>query len=143
FPDRKEAQRFMNNVCKPAMEAVRDSLSEENVEVEIHEGTQNGDDYLSLNVNFGEEQNFTYQVWSQGFTTPGFAMHTPHAKSRYYRIEVYLMEGSQGYDLMGYTRDQVIEDILDQYERHMHYLHLNRESPGNVNMPDSSMQPPA
>ncbi|GHB09447.1 choline BCCT transporter BetT [Modicisalibacter luteus] len=143
FPDRKEAQRFMDNVCRPAMEAVRDSLRDEHVDVVIHQGSQNNDDYLSLNVDFGEEQNFTYQVWSQGFTTPGFAMHTPHASSRYYRIEVYLMEGSQGYDLMGYTRDQVIEDILDQYERHMHYLHLNREAPGNVNMPDSTMQPPA
>ncbi|TDX29566.1 choline/glycine/proline betaine transport protein [Modicisalibacter xianhensis] len=143
FPNRKEAQRFMDSVCKPAMEAVHDSLREENVEVAIHEGTQNGDDYLSLNVDFGDEQNFTYQVWSQGFTTPGFAMHTPQASKRYYRLEVYLLEGSQGYDLMGYTREQVIEDILDQYERHMHYLHLNREAPGNVNMPDSTTQPPA
>ncbi|SFI04080.1 choline BCCT transporter BetT [Modicisalibacter xianhensis] len=143
FPSRKEAQRFMDSVCKPAMEAVHDSLREENVEVAIHEGTQNGDDYLSLNVDFGDEQNFTYQVWSQGFTTPGFAMHTPQASKRYYRLEVYLLEGSQGYDLMGYTREQVIEDILDQYERHMHYLHLNREAPGNVNMPDSTTQPPA
>ncbi len=27
-------------------------------------------------------------------------MHTPQAGKRYYRVEVYLMEGSQGYDLM-------------------------------------------
>ncbi|MEC9484022.1 MAG: choline BCCT transporter BetT [Halomonas sp.] len=143
FPDRKEARRFIDSVCKPAMEAVCQSLREQNVEASIHQGTQNGDDYLSLNIDFGEEQNFTYQVWSQGFTTPGFAMRTPHASDRYYRLEVYLAEGSQGYDLLGYTQQQVIEDILDQYERHMHYLHLNREAPGNVSMPDNTGQSPA
>ncbi len=143
FPDRKQARRFMDETCKPAMEAVRDSLREEGVEVEIRQGVQNDDDYLSLNVDFGDEQNFTYQVWSQGFSTPGFAMHTPQAASRYYRLEVYLLEGGQGYDLMGYTREQVIEDILDQYERHMHFLHLNRLEPGHISMPDSPEQPPA
>ncbi|MCK2046172.1 choline transporter [Chromohalobacter moromii] len=143
FPGKKQARRFMDETCKPAMEAVRDSLQEQGVSAEIHQGVQNGDDYMSLNVDFEDEQNFTYQIWSQGFSTPGFAMHAPHADSRYYRLEVYLLEGSQGYDLMGYTRDQVIGDILDQYELHMQFLHLNRIEPGNINMPDSPEQPPS
>ncbi|MHB0775173.1 choline BCCT transporter BetT [Halomonas sp. WWR20] len=143
FPDRKAARRFLEQTGRPAMESVRDSLREEGVNVEVQQGTQNGDDYLSLNVDFENEQNFTYQIWSQGFTTPGFALHTPHASERYYRLEVYLLEGSQGYDLMGYTREQVIGDILDQYERHMHFLHLNRVEPGHISMPDSPEQPPA
>ncbi|MNV94388.1 High-affinity choline transport protein [compost metagenome] len=45
---------------------------------------------------------------------------------RYYRAEVHLSEGSQDYDLMGYTKEQIINDILDQYERHMQFLHLVR-----------------
>ena len=51
------------------------------------------------------------------------------------------MEGSQGYDLMDYSKAQVIDDILDQYESHMHFLHLNRETPGDL--PDSPQQPGA
>ena len=35
-------------------------------------------------------------------------------------------EGSQDYDLVGYTKEQIINDILDQYERHMQFLHLVR-----------------
>ena len=42
---------------------------------------------------------------------------------RYYRAEVHLSEGSQNYDLVGYTKEQIINDILDQYERHMQFLH--------------------
>ncbi len=37
----------------------------------------------------------------------------------------------------------MIEDVLDQYERHMQFLHLNRMEPGHINMPDSPEQPPA
>lgn len=113
------------------------------VKVQINEGTQNDDDYLSLYVDLGSEQNFTYQIWTHPFATPSFAMRTPRSSSRYYRLEVYLLEGSQGYDLAGYTREQVIDDMLDQYERHLQFLHLNREEPGSINMPDSPEQPPA
>jgi choline/glycine/proline betaine transport protein len=45
---------------------------------------------------------------------------------RYYRAEVHLSEGSQDYDLTGYNKEQIINDILDQYERHLQYLHLVR-----------------
>ena len=45
---------------------------------------------------------------------------------RYYRAEVHLSEGSQNYDLVGYSKEQIINDILDQYERHMQFLHLVR-----------------
>jgi choline/glycine/proline betaine transport protein len=27
---------------------------------------------------------------------------------------------------VGYTKDQIINDILDQYERHLQFLHLVR-----------------
>lgn len=35
---------------------------------------------------------------------------------RYYRAEVYLKEGGQNYDVMGWNQEQLINDILDQYE---------------------------
>ena len=37
-----------------------------------------------------------------------------------------MCDGSQNYDLVGYSKEQIINDILDQYERHMQYLHLVR-----------------
>jgi len=44
----------------------------------------------------------------------------------YFRAEVHLKEGGQNYDVMGWSRDGVIGDILDQYEKHMHFLHMVR-----------------
>ncbi|MEO7078350.1 MAG: hypothetical protein ABIY38_05605 [Rhodococcus sp. (in: high G+C Gram-positive bacteria)] len=47
-------------------------------------------------------------------------------------MEVYLDGGSgQGYDIMGYTKDQVIEDILDHYEGHLTFLQLEENSGGS------------
>ncbi|EFE7263522.1 glycine/betaine ABC transporter [Escherichia coli] len=45
---------------------------------------------------------------------------------RYYRAEVYLKEGGQNYDVMSWNQEQLINDILDQYEKHLHFLHLVR-----------------
>lgn len=39
---------------------------------------------------------------------------------------VYLAEGSQGYAINGYSADQIIGDVLDQYEHHLTYLHLRQ-----------------
>jgi len=39
---------------------------------------------------------------------------------------VHLGEGGQGYDVMGYTYTQLLDDMLDQYERHLEVLRLSR-----------------
>ncbi|MGU8127456.1 hypothetical protein ACLXAZ_30175, partial [Escherichia coli] len=53
-------------------------------------------------------------------------------------LETFLLEGSQGNDLMDYSKEQVITDILDQYERHLNFIHLHREAPGHsVMFPDA------
>ncbi len=47
-------------------------------------------------------------------------------RRKYFRAEVHLLEGGQDYDIMSWLREEVIEDILDQYEQHMHFLHVIR-----------------
>jgi choline/glycine/proline betaine transport protein len=44
----------------------------------------------------------------------------------YYRAEVHLSEGGQDYDIMGWSKDAVINDVIDQYHKHQHFLHLLR-----------------
>lgn len=39
---------------------------------------------------------------------------------------MFLSEGSQDYDIVGYTKEQITIDILNQYERHMQFLHFER-----------------
>ncbi|XNM43875.1 hypothetical protein ACLK10_01845 [Escherichia coli] len=93
------------------------------------EGQQLG--HLDLLVHMGEEQNFVYQIWPQQYSVPGFTYRARSRKSTYYRLETFLLEGSQGNDLMDYSKEQVITDILDEYERHLNFIHLHREAPGH------------
>lgn len=138
FPAAKHIKTFQQDICLPAMEEVCEELNKQGADAELVHGDEDIP-HLALNVTLDDEQNFTYQIWARSFETPAFA-HREH--DRYYRLEVYLLEGSQGYDLMGYTRDQVIEDILDQYERHMNFLHMSREAPGSsATVPDSPELP--
>lgn len=62
----------------------------------------------------------------------GVARNLPPLDSRakhYYRAEVFLRHGGQSYDIYGYDRQQVIEDILDQLAKPLHFLHI---SPGSL-----------
>jgi choline/glycine/proline betaine transport protein len=39
---------------------------------------------------------------------------------------VHLAEGGQDYDIMGWSKQAVINDVIDQYHKHQHFLHLLR-----------------
>jgi choline/glycine/proline betaine transport protein len=47
----------------------------------------------------------------------------------YYRAEVFLRRGGQSYDIYGYDQQDIISDILDQFEKYLHFLHI---SPGSL-----------
>ncbi|MEJ8324271.1 choline transporter [Kosakonia sacchari] len=133
YPGTHYTRQMMETVIYPAMQDVAKELelrggrvSLENVAPE--EGQPLG--YLDLRVHLGEEQDFVYQVWPQQYSVPGFTYRARSGKSHYFRLETFLLEGSQGNDLMDYNKEQVIIDILDQYERHLNFIHLHREAPG-------------
>ncbi len=44
----------------------------------------------------------------------------------YYRAEVHLSEGGQDYCVMGWSKVALINDIVDQYHKHLYFLHLVR-----------------
>ena len=51
-------------------------------------------------------------------------------QGRHYRAEVFLLEGPQHYNIMGHTKEQVIADAVSQFEKHMHFLHLDTVTAG-------------
>ncbi|WP_446939358.1 choline BCCT transporter BetT [Pseudomonas aeruginosa] len=128
FPSRDEVYRFMNDVVRPAISEVSEVFREKGLAVDAQ--LDPGNASLSLEIGHGEQHRFLYQVLMRGYFTPSFAragMGGLHLKNRrYFRAEVHLAEGSQDYDLMSYTKEQIINDMLDQYERHLQFLHLVR-----------------
>ena len=114
FPSRDEVYRFMNDVVRPAISEVSEVFREKGLAVDAQ--LDPGNASLSLEIGHGEQHRFLYQVLMRGYFTPSFAragMGGLHLKNRrYFRAEVHLAEGSQDYDLMGYTKEQIINDKI-------------------------------
>ncbi|OOC57319.1 MULTISPECIES: choline BCCT transporter BetT [Nocardiopsis] len=138
FPGKRAAVRFVHEVCRPAFQEVAEELRNQGVEATVTEGTDEEAQipHLDLKVPMGAEEDFSYRVWPIVMPTPAFATRTLTEHDTYVRFEVYLTEGSQGYDVMGFTKEQLIGNILDEYERHLEFLRLHREASARSAMPD-------
>lgn len=128
FPRHSHVKRFIEEVVKPAMEMVGEELEKQNLHYQIADGD---DGSTRIEIDLGDDMNFYYGVKLRGYKEPSFAMAAVHEEEydenrKYYRAEVFLKEGGQDYDLMGWSKEQIINDILDQYEKHLHFLHIVR-----------------
>lgn len=126
FPDLQEARQFIDGTAQQAIESVAEELRKRGLDARSE---RSGEDRVRLVVAHGAETDFLYEVRPRPFIRPSFALLEnlePDEEQHYYRAEVHLLEGGQDYDLMDWDREAVIGDILDQYEKHMHYLHLVR-----------------
>ncbi|MBF7683049.1 choline BCCT transporter BetT [Acinetobacter sp. B5B] len=144
-PGRKATVQMLDTICKPALEEVMRELESKGVQATIvfNNMTDEHDHdlyHIDLSVGLHDEQNFIYQIWPQRYHAPEFSRRSKLGNTFYYRLETFLFEGSQGNDLMGYSKEQVINDVLDKYERHLTFLHLNREKTAgkSLSFPDPS-----
>jgi len=129
FPDHETASEFLSEVALPAVTRVSEELREYGVEAEVRDGRdESGYSYVELVADLGEEEPFQYRVAPQEAETPVYGDRTSGGGDVYYRLDVHLQEGGQGYDVMGYTQSQLIDDILDQYEQHVEFIRLNTEA---------------
>ncbi len=127
FPRREEVLSYIRREVRPALEAVGQELEKRGIRAEVGDGE---DGRAWLQVYHEGEADFFYSIRPKPYAAPAFVMrdtnHEEKEELHYYRAEIHLKEGSRDYDIMGWTREQVITDILDQYERHMHFLHQLR-----------------
>tara|TARA_R110001583_G_scaffold10019_3_gene46768 strand:+ start:151 stop:2109 length:1959 start_codon:yes stop_codon:yes gene_type:complete len=124
FPNKTNVNKFISQTVEPAFELVAKELQVNQIKVKISD--KNG---LSLIVDHGESQNFVYRVLARKYSQPDFSNDTTETdedEQSYYRAEVHLGEGGQDYDIMGWSKTAVINNIIDQYHKHLHFLHLLR-----------------
>ena len=126
YPRRDNVLKFMDHVVIPAFEDVKAELEKQGLDVVIN--TEEEGDIL-LEVDHGENANFVYRVKAKHYLKPSFTLldeESAQEDQKYFRAEVYLDDGSKGYDIMGYTKENIMNDIVDQYTSH-HYFIQNYE----------------
>ncbi|CBV43578.1 choline BCCT transporter BetT [Halomonas elongata] len=139
--NRAGAAATIEHAIRPALRQFAEELESRGQTATVTEETVEGEPlpYLTLQVGFDDAASFVYQVRAHRLRTPSFL---PVDDDYYVRLDVYLTEGGADKDLNGYTRGQVIGDVLAEYERHLHFLALAGEG-GNVQaMPGSVGEPP-
>lgn len=141
YPGRRQTTRFVETVALPALQEVSAELRSQGAEtgLSVARVESCGIDSVDLQLAMGEERPFKYQIYPVQYETPSYATRRADPEDHYYRMEVFSLEGSHGYDLMGYTKEQVITDVLDHYEQHLEFLHLNRAAPGNTALVDDQV----
>ncbi|HER34999.1 MAG: BCCT family transporter [Halothiobacillaceae bacterium] len=127
FPTREPVGTFIRDEVVEAMKQVSAELSEKGWPVET--GFDEERCRAHLSVTKEGTMDFIYEVRLRGYAKPDFAFpeqgRSLDGDSHYYRAEVYLRRGGRSYNIFGYDRETVISDILDQFEKYMHFLHTS------------------
>ena len=123
-PTRERAVAFLRDTVVPALKEVAEEIRGRGMSAEVEVAERDA----RIVVTHGEDV-FVYGVTLRSVPVPSFALAALEGEregpDRTWRAEVALREGGQRYDIMGFGKEQVIADLLGQYERHMHYLNMH------------------
>src|SRR5690606_4302789 len=129
FPSRREATQFLERTVRPALDDVATEFRNQGYAAERSSITgADGIEAPLLRVAMDALRAFHYQVAMVEAPVPTFSGKMARETDVYYRLEVFTQTGSGGYDLMGLTRQQVIDDVLERYEAHLAFLTFSAES---------------
>ena len=128
YPADSAVRAFQKNTVVPAMQAFTAELAGHGVDAAVINETDQG---ARLEVYHGNEVDFVYAVQERSHSLPDASIAAKDqadaiVDGSFSRAEVHLAEGGQDYDVMGWSEEQIIVDILNQYEDHLHFLHTVR-----------------
>ncbi len=111
-PHKKQAKEFLQDTVLIAINEVSKEMTENGLSNTVNVESN----LISLTVCQGSDDEFIYTAMLRVYQSKG--------EEKYNRVEVILNLGGQYYDIMGYTKDQIIADIINQFDKHLHYLHM-------------------
>jgi len=125
YPSIAAIKRFINVDVIAAMEMVKQELDAHYWNVKIINDTDKG--VATLNVEHSGDMDFIYSVYTTRYDTPSYAfpdsVDPEQIEKEYARAEVHLQDGNKAYDIYGYEEEVLATDIIDQFEKHRHFLH--------------------
>ncbi|BAJ03021.1 transporter, BCCT family [Shewanella violacea DSS12] len=121
-PSEDDVQEFLEQVATPALTKVCESFIRRNIPAQLI----NLDNRVRFVIPSEDHNDFVYGLRIRAFTiTNPLVSEVDDGETDYYRAEVFLEHGGQHYDVMGFTQKQILADVVTQYEKYTHYLHLS------------------
>ncbi len=115
-----DANRYMDEVAEPALMEVANELARFGTEISLttQHVAETGVRQVDLTVELEEQLPFRYQIYPV-VHSPAFGHGGSGTTMPCVRLEVFAAKGSCGYDIMNMPRQQLINDIVDRFERHV------------------------
>lgn len=128
FTRRSHVIRFIDEVARPALEEVSEELNKQGSTANVlYDDEKNR---VRLELEHEGKVYFAYEVRPRHYLLPDIISRISSEEEdtqenrSYFRADVHLLEGGQDYDIMGWSKEDVIGDILDQYETYLHFIHI-------------------
>ncbi|SDU20308.1 BCCT family transporter [Halopseudomonas salegens] len=145
YADRDSVSHFIATSVADSMHHVGESLKDSGWPAKVEHDPEGCRAWLEV-VRPGEV-DFIYEIRMVGHNRPTFAYpemdRSRDGDEHHYRAEVFLRRGGQAYDIYGYDEQEIIADILDQFEKYLHFLHISPGTlPWNMAEHDDMLQQP-
>ena len=128
-PTREKVLSYIKEVVMPSMMEVSSKFAETGWTTEVNYDAVNNRAILELQR--GDDVEFWYEVRLSEHDAPDYYTEDSAdtlPQEHHHRAEVYLRRGGQTYDLYGYKSESVINDIIDQFEKYLHFLNVSPDS---------------
>ncbi|MBB6260952.1 choline/glycine/proline betaine transport protein [Paenochrobactrum gallinarii] len=119
-PSKREVTNFMNGTAKDALNAVTKELNNRGRETIVDED-ENGS--IALRSTAEGMRDFIYGIMPVQQVAPAYSTLGVGKPTYRHEARTYFSSGGRGYDVMGFTREQLIADILVQFERYLALVH--------------------
>lgn len=122
FPSKSNVLQFISQKVAPALTQVAAELNNNQIATDV----LIDDDRTILTVSHVDQPDFIYSVRARTHIQPDLLENASDQdeEQMYYRAEVHLAEGGQDYDIMSWPETAIINDVIEQYQKHVHFLHL-------------------
>ncbi len=129
-PGDSSVHAFQRDLVLPALRAFAAELQLHDVAATVVNAIAE-EEAVRLEVSHADTVDFVYEVRCRAHPKPiEVAVDAPQdalgETDKYYRAEVHLFQGGQNYDVMGWSREQIMHDLLWQYENHLQFLRSMR-----------------
>ncbi|MFK0002690.1 choline BCCT transporter BetT [Paenarthrobacter sp. NPDC090522] len=141
YPPKTQASAFLEETVVPALTELIGEFTKQghHAEVNVVPNEQTGIPGYVLTVAVPDHEDFLYEAQAVEASVPVFGGRMFPETEVYYRVEAFTRTGSDGYDLMGVSHEQMIDDVLARYESHLGYLtHIGRQE-----LPSNAAQKPS
>jgi choline/glycine/proline betaine transport protein len=113
-------KNFLSETVVPAFEEVAEELSNYGKDVDVEVGKKDA----SVTVSEDGDEEFFYSIRVRVYKERKYVFPViplSDEEGQVYRAEVHLKSGPTDHDVTTYTKDQIIENFLYEYRRHIRW----------------------